>query len=222
MSISSSVFAPQHTSSSSHQRFARTALIAVGTLGMLLSSARALAAQTPAPKPTTWELRFTSGAFVPTGNQRNFLKDAQLSAAQLSWVVRRSVAITGTFAWARSRDLTSTDAPKLDVFMSDLGVEARPAEWFLDRAVTFTPFAGVGAGARSYNYRKLDVDAAHNFAAYATVGGELGMGRVGLRLEARDYASGFKPLVGAGTSDTRNDVVITAGLRFNRQRASQD
>jgi hypothetical protein len=136
--------------------------------------------------------------------------------------VRPSVAITGTFAWARSRDLTSTDTPKLDVFMSDLGVEARPAEWFLDRAVTFTPFAGVGAGARSYNYRKLDVDAAHNLAAYGTVGGELGMGRVGLRLEVRDYATGFKPLVGAGASDQRNDVVITAGVRFNRQRASQD
>jgi hypothetical protein len=82
--------------------------------------------------------------------------------------------------------------------------------------VTFTPFAGVGAGARSYNYRNLDVDATHNVAGYGTVGGELGMGRVGLRLEVRDYVTGFKPLVGGGTADTRNDVVILVGLRFDR------
>jgi hypothetical protein len=170
-----------------------------------------------APPARTWELRVTSGAFLPTGNQRNSLKDAQVTAAQLSWVVRPSLAITGTFGWARSRDLTSAGAPKLDVFISDLGVEARPARWFAGRAVTFTPFAGLGAGARSYNYRKLNVDATNNLAAYGTVGGELGIGRVGLRLEARDYMTGFKPLVGAGKSDTRNDVVIMAALSFKRK-----
>jgi hypothetical protein len=45
------------------------------------------------------------------------------------------------------------------------------------------------------------------------------MGHVGLRVEVRDYATGFKSLVGGGKADTRNDVVIMAGLRFNRQRA---
>jgi hypothetical protein len=199
----------------------RTARIAVGTLGLLLSSARISVAQSTS-LAKTWEFRVTSGAFVPTGNQRNFLKSAQVTAAQLSWVVRPSLAITGTFGWARSRDVASFDTPKLDVFTSDFGIEARPAEWFANHAVTFSPFAGLGAGARSYNYRKLDVDATNNLAGYGTMGGELGMGRVGLRLEVRDYATGFRPLVGAGKSDTRNDVVIMAGLRFNRHRASQD
>ncbi len=206
----------------SRQRLTRVALVAVGTLGMLLSSTRTAIAQTSAPQARAWELRFTGGAFVPTGNHRNFVKDAQVTAAQLSWVLRPSLAITGTFAWARSRDLTSTETPKLDVFSSDLGVEVRPAEWSADGAVAFSPFVGLGAGARSYNYRKLDVDATNNLAGYATVGGELGFGRVGLRLEARNYVTGFKPLVGGGKSDMRNDVVIMAGLRFNRQRASQD
>lgn len=206
MSISSAVSALQRTST-------RVALIA-GVL--LLSSMRVSAAQTPAAQTRTWELRFTSGALVPTGTQRNFLKDAQLSAAQLSWVVRPSLAITGTFGWARSRDVHTVDAPKLDVFTSDVGVEARSPKWFADRAVTFSPFVGVGAGARSYNYRKLDVDATNNLAGYGTAGGELGIGRVGVRLEVRDYASGFKPLVGAGKSDTRNDVVMMVGLRLTK------
>jgi hypothetical protein len=196
--------------------------IAIAALGLLLSTTHTADAQVPAPHRRTWELRFTSGAFVPTGNQRNSLKNAQMTAAQLSWVVRPSLAITGTFGWAGNRDLGSVDTPKLDVFTSDLGVEARRGRWFANRAVTFSPFVGLGAGARSYNYRKLDVDATHNFAGYASAGGELGIGRVGVRLEVRDYVTGFKPLVGGGTSETRNDVVVMAALRFNRQRASQD
>jgi hypothetical protein len=193
--------------------------VAIATLALLLSSTRTSSAQTSAPPSKSWELRFSSGALVPTGNQRNSLKDAQVSAAQLSWVVRPSLAITGTFGWASSRDLASVGAPKLDVFTSDLGVETRPAQWFTERAVSFSPFLGLGAGARSYNYRKLDVDAAHNLAGYAGVGGEIGIGRVGLRVEVRDYVAGFKPLIGAGKSDTRNDVVIMAALRF-KKRAS--
>lgn len=191
---------------------ARTAIAAVVlTVAVQTSAAQA------ASQPNSWELRFTSGAFVPTGNQRNYLKDAEVSAVQLSWVVAPSIAITGTLGWARSKDLASVDTPKLDVFSSDLGVEYRSDEMFAGRTVTFSPFIGLGGGARSYNYRNLDVDATNNLAGYGAVGGELGMGRVGLRLEVRDYAAGFKPLIGAGKSDTRNDVVMMLGVRFDRQ-----
>jgi hypothetical protein len=191
------------------------ALIAAATIGMLALPAGGLTAQSSQTK--SWELRITGGAFVPTGSQRNFLDDAQVTAAQLSWLVRPTLAVTGTFGWARSRDINGSEHPKLDVFTSDLGVEARLPEWFTGRKVTFSPFAGLGAGARSYNYRKLDMDATHNLAGYASVGGEVGMGRVGVRLEVRDYATGFKPLVGTGQSDVRNDVVMMLGLRFNRR-----
>src|SRR5262249_7696583 len=160
--------------------------------------------------------------FVPTGAQRNSLKGAQASAAQISWLLRPSLAITGTFTWARSRDVGMVGSPKLDAFTSDLGLETRGARWFRGRAVTFSPFAGVGAGARSYNYRKLDVDATHNLAGYAAIGGELGIKRVGVRIEARDYATGFKPLVGAGKSDARNDVMVMVGLRFKRHSTEQN
>jgi hypothetical protein len=195
----------------------RAGFVAAMAIGLLAAFARLAGAQTaPQPAPA-WEFRVTSGGLVPTGAQRAVLEDAQLTAAQLSWVVRPPFAITATFGWARSRDLASVGEPKLDVFTYDLGAEVRASEWYAGHAVTFTPFAGAGAGARSYNYRGLDVDATHNVAGYGTVGGELGMGRVGLRLEVRDYVAGFKPLVGAGTGAgaTRNDVVIMAGLRFN-------
>ena len=192
-------------------------------VALTVSSPRASAAQTTsATSQSPWELRISSGAFVPTGSQRQFLKNAEVTAAQLSFAVRPTLAITGTFGWARSRDLKLSDTPKLDVFTSDLGLEARAATWFADRPVSFRPFLGLGGGARSYNYRKLDVDATNNLAGYVAAGGDLGVGRVGLRLEVRDYATGFKPLVGAGKSDARNDVVIMGALSFNRHRSPKN
>ena len=38
--------------------------------------------------------------------------------------------------------------------------------------------------------------------------------RMKLRLEARDYVTGFKPLVGEGDADSRNDVALMVGLRL--------
>jgi hypothetical protein len=200
---------------------------AVATLGSTLASASLLSAQsaearaTPAQKPG-WEFLVPTGTVVPTGAQRAAVKRGNLIAAQLSYVARPAFAVTATLGWARSRDIASPDDPKLDVFTYDLGAELRARRWRSGDAVAFTPFAGVGAGGRSYDYRSLDVEATHNVAAYGAVGGELGVRRVRLRLEARDYVTGFKPLGGAGTADTRgaaarNDVVVMAGLRLVRR-----
>jgi hypothetical protein len=198
--------------------FALRTAVALG----VLVSARAAFAQRPAEQPKSWELLVTSGALVPTGDQANSIKNAGTTAAQVSWMIRPSLGITGTFAWSRSRDVSMVSQPKLDVFSSDLGVEKRLGQRFRENAVTFRPFVGLGGGARSYNYRKLDEDATHNAAVYGAIGGEIGVRRVGVRIEARDYVSQFKPLVGAGQTATRNDVVVMVGLRFKRQHASDN
>ncbi len=218
MSIASAVVALHRSSAATFRRAAGVLGLAVAVSGV--ASAQAAVSSAAAPSPT-WELRFTSGALVATGAQRDAVKDGQLSAVQLSWLVRPALAITGTAGWARSRDRLMANTPKLDVFTGDLGAELRPAQWFTDRKVSLSPFVGAGAGVRSYNYRKLDVEATNNVAGYVAAGGEFGFRRVGLRLEVRDYATGFKPLIGAGRSDTRNDVMLMAGLRFNRHRAAR-
>ena len=221
MSNAFAVSAAQRTPRFSHLAIARASLTAAATLGLLLTTARAAAAQSTAEPAKKWGILFTSGAFIPAGGQRDVLKDAQASAVQLSWLVRPSLAITGSFGWGRSRDRVAVNTPKLDVFTSDVGFEYRAPQLFAGHAVTFSPFAGLGAGARSYNYRKLDVDATHNLAGYGAIGGELGIGRVGLRVEMRDYAAGFKPLNGTGGYATRNDLSIMAGLKFNRHGKAQ-
>lgn len=205
--------------SPAHRRSLR-ALIAVATLAGLAVASDATAQGAPASvSRNRWEFVMSSGALVPTGAQRDVIKDAGLSTAQLSYVIGSRFAVTATTGWARSRDMASAGKPKLDVFTYDVGAEVRAPRWATTTRVAFTPLVGIGAGARSYNYRSLDVDATHNVAAYGTVGGEVGAGRVRVRLEVRDYLTRFKPLEGPGDATTRNDVVAMLGLRLVRRGA---
>jgi hypothetical protein len=195
----------------------QTAVIAAAISSTIMTSSLTAQVTEPQSAPGTsgrWEVLVPGGAIVPTGTQRDAIKRGNLTAIQLTYVVRPSLAITSTVGWARSRDLTTVGNPKLDVFTYDVGAEVRAPRWFADNTFMVSAFAGAGAGGRSYDYRKLDVDAAHNLAAYGSVGGEVGFRRVRVRLEARDYVSAFKPLAVHGTARTGNDVVVMAGLRF--------
>lgn len=211
-------------SRAAQQRISRIVLTAGTALGILCVPLTPAGAQesndSTAQSSRPWNLRFTSGALVATGAQRNSFKDAQLSAAGVSWHLRPSLAITGTFSWARSRVLDVADRGKVDVFNSDLGLEVETKEWSPSGPVRLRLFAAAGAGVRTYHYRTSAVDATNHPAGYLAVGSDVGVGRVGVRLEARDYLSRFTPLVGAGTSEMRNDVVITAGLHFKKRRAN--
>jgi len=191
----------------------RSAVLAAA-IGTAIASALSAQASAPVAKLDRWEFLMPSGALMPTGAQHHAIRSASLSAAQLTYVVRPSIAITSQFGWARSRDIVAAGTPKLDVFTYDVGAELRTARAEAGKASGFMPFAGIGVGGRSYNYRKLEVDATHNLSAYGSVGGELRVRRVGVRLEARDYVSGFKPLAGQGVGRTGNDVVVMAGLRL--------
>ena len=193
-------------------------ILVAAAIGSTLINPSRLSAQdstSQAPsKAARWELTVPSGALVPTGVQRDAIKRGNLTAVQLMYVARPTFAITSTFGWARSKDVATVDQPKLDVFTYDIGAEARAPHRIANETMSFSPFAGIGAGGRSYNYRKLDVDAKHNLAAYASAGGDIGVRRLHLRLEARDYVAGFKPLAGSGAGRTGNDVVVMVGLRL--------
>lgn len=64
------------------------------------------------------------------------------------------------------------------------------------------------------NHRDLDLDAKTNLDGYGAVGGDLDWGPVGIRIEARDYVSQFKPLSGGGDDKTRNDIGLMLGLSY--------
>jgi hypothetical protein len=65
----------------------------------------------------------------------------------------------------------------------------------------------------THSYRRVDVDTAHDLATYASVGGELGLPRVRVRIEVRDYLTWATPFGTSGTA-RRNDVAVLAGLRL--------
>ena len=162
-----------------------------------------------------FELRPYVGAYIPTGDQRDILKDAVLVGGQASYRLLPQLAITGTVGWSPSEDRVTPGNETVDLWQYDLGAELRAPAWQTWGTLDFTPFVGLGGGGRTYNYRDLDVDAKTNIAGYGVLGGEIGFGRLGVRLEARDYVSRFKPFDGSD-SKTRNDVTVATGvtLRF--------
>jgi hypothetical protein len=181
---------------------------------ILCGGPSAAEAKTKDEQKSKWEFIVPSGTLIPTGAQEGTIKRGDLTAVQLLYVLRPNLAITGTFGWARSKDIASVGAPKLDIFTYDLGTEFRTPKRIIGRGISFSSFAGAGAGARTYSYRNLNVSATFNPAAYVSAGGELSIRRVRLRLEVRDYVTGFKPLNGGGSSAVRNDVAVMLGLRI--------
>jgi hypothetical protein len=194
----------------------RTRLAAVAALALagVLAASAVNAQEVTSRGPTRLEFRPFVGAYIPTGDQRDLLQDAVLVGAQASYALLPQLALTGTFGWSPSKDRITAGDPTLDIYQYDLGAEARAPSWYRSEfgGWDFTPFAGLGVGGRTYNYRDLDVGSKTDVAGYGALGGELGIGRIGVRLEARDYVSRFTPLTGGGDAKTRNDVTVAAGL----------
>jgi hypothetical protein len=175
-------------------------------LSLILSS-RTLSAQGTPTVPIT--LRPFVGAYIPTADQRDFLKDAVLVGTQASWNATNQLSVTGTFAWAPSKDKITAGNQKLDAFQYDLGVELRSAATNLGPV---SPFVAGGLGGRTYSYRDLNVDSKSDFDGYGGLGLDASFGVVSVRVEGRDYVSRFQPLTGSGSNQTRNDIALFAAL----------
>lgn len=152
------------------------------------------------------------GAYIPTGDQRDFLKDAVLLGAQASWNATPNIALTGSFGWSPSKDKISAGDQEIDLFQYDVGLEARSSAV---KVGLLSPFIGAGIGGRTYNYRDLDVDAKSNFDGYGALGFDAALGMMSLRVEGRDYVSRFQPLTGSGETKTRNDIALFAAVGVN-------
>lgn len=191
-------------------------LKSVATVALVLASLMTTAglahAQSSVATTPGFELLVPSGTVVPTGAQEDDVKRGNLTAVQLSYGLRPDLVLTATVGWARTTPRGLGPEVKLDLFTYDAGVECRLPRRSGDRRINFKPFTGVGVGARTHNYRNADVATTHNLATYASVGGELGLSRVRVRLEVRDYLTWMTPFGTSGTA-RRNDVAVLAGLR---------
>jgi hypothetical protein len=192
----------------------RAALLATLLLVSVAPSA-AGAQEAGATRTSVVELRPFVGALVPTGDQRDLLKDALLVGGQLGWQFHRTFAVTGTFGWTPTNDRT-TNEEDVDAFQYDVGIEARFHDLTAASRWLFRPYLAAGAGARTYDYRDLDdVDAETSFLGFAAAGIDTGprSGRLGVRVEARDNVTAFKGLRGERSErKARNDLQFTLGL----------
>src|SRR4030095_5053767 len=86
------------------------------------------------------ELRPFVGAYFPTGDQRDLLKDAVLIGAEGSWHVISPLAITASFGWSPSKDRITAGNQTLDLYQYDIGAELRGPAWFETGSWSFAPF----------------------------------------------------------------------------------
>ena len=161
------------------------------------------------------EARPFFGAYIPTGDQGDLLGDGVSVGVQGGYTLTRHLSLVGSLAWAGSSNRTMLLADKVDVYQYDLGAEYRQPI-ALGGGMRLSPFVGLGAGGRTYQYRDRDTDAQSNVAGYGALGGQLNLGPVGLRLEARDYVSRFKGLTGElSEAKARNDVTVLSAISFS-------
>ena len=162
------------------------------------------------------EVRPLVGAYLPTGDHGEILSEAITIGVQGGYAITEHVSFVATFGFTGSGDKRIPLDDNLDLFSYDIGAELTRSFPVGDGGMTLSPFVGVGAGGRTYDYRDLTTDSESNFAGYASIGGQLRMKTIGVRLEARDYVSSFKGLTGEMTERTaRNDISIFTALSLS-------
>jgi hypothetical protein len=160
------------------------------------------------------EVRTFAGAYIPTGNMRDVLKEGPMVGAQLGVEIVQQVHAVASVGWSFTTDRALAVDEDLHIAQYDVGLEV--FETFdMSEAWMLRPFLGLGAGGRSYHYNDLDRSAETDFAGYLALGTEFQIHRMALRVEGRDYLSRFEGLDGTRDAETRNDLFVSAGIAYH-------
>jgi hypothetical protein len=186
----------------------RTYVLATAALLACVSAANAQ----PSPRVTP-EVRPFVGAFLPTGRMSDDFEAATMLGAQVGLELSRNFHVLGTGSWTHGHNKFEYASDRTNIWQYDLGIEGNLVRQVGERWL-FRPFAGVGGGGRSYDYRASGVGTRTCTAGYAALGTEFETGPVALRVEARDYLSCFESPV-TGRKRTRNDVGLSFGVAYH-------
>ena len=161
-----------------------------------------------------YEIRPIVGAYVPMGVQRHDFRTATLLGAQAAFEFSEYFHVVGTASWTHGHaKFLAADNDLTHVWQYDLGMEfgafqELPDAWF------FRPFAGIGGGGRTYDYRESVIGTRTCTAGYAALGAEWQKSALGIRLEGRGYASCFESPV-TSRHHTRVDGSFFAGVAYH-------
>ena len=161
----------------------------------------------------TPEIRPFVGVYLPTGPMQDQFKSASMAGVQVAFEMNRNFHVLGSVGWTHGHTKLPISRDRTDIWQYDVGVEGNLIQplgdvWLL------RPFAGIGAGGRTYDYLAPGVGSRRCTAGYGSLGTELQRGNVALRLEGRDYLSCFESPVTSQKS-TLNDVGISLGLAYH-------
>lgn len=156
------------------------------------------------------------GAFVPTGEMRSEVESAPLVAVTASVDLAPYLAAVGTFGWAPTKVKRLPDG-ELDLLQYDVGLQAQHT-LAVASGVALQPFAGAGAGLRSWVPRHYSHGAQTSWAWYAGGGASLRFGAATVSVAARYNLSVYDAPTPVLSTDevARTDLALAAsvGVRF--------
>jgi hypothetical protein len=190
------------------------------TLTAWSTAIAALFAASAAPAqqwPSLPEVRPFVGAYVPAGRQHQLLTNAVALGAQVAMEFGHGTHAVASFTWIPTEQRGVATSNRIEMAQFDLGAEwLSPGRRRLQER--FNPLLGAGLGVRAYRSRDVDTPSQANLAAYGSLGGELALGRFGVRLEGRDYLTLFRGLGGQDATSLRSDAAVALGVAYHFKR----
>ena len=164
--------------------------------------------------PAVPEVRPLVGMYVPIGEQHRLLTDALALGGQVALEVGRGAHVVAAFTWVPTTQRALADDNRIEMAQFDLGAEwLSPGRRRLQ--ARFNPLLGAGLGLRAYRSRDANTSSQANLGAYGSLGGEVRLGRVAIRLEGRDYVTAFRGLGERESTSLRNDAAVAVGLGYH-------
>lgn len=164
--------------------------------------------------PTRYlEIRPNGGAIIPAGSQADVFKSAAILGVQAAWEVQEQFHFVGSFSWSPGTGKFVAPLLGVDVFQYDAGVELGKVVPLSGRW-ELKPFAGIGAGARTFSYEDASMDGTTAFSAYGALGTEVQYRPVAFRLEARGYSYSFQ-LRPIDASKNAYDFGLSFGIAYH-------
>lgn len=187
-----------------HMAYAARAISVLSVVVLLSSPARAQ----DAPRS---QIRAFAGAMIPTGQQAHDFASAPLFGGTLATQTGTHTTTIASLSWAPAVNRFPGIRPRVQIVTWDIGLEVASVPH--TSAARTVPFGGIGLGARSYEYDDDTLTSPNLLSGYLAAGVELRRGRPTLRLEVRDYISGFRR-PSADKHSIRNDMMLGLGVAY--------
>ena len=163
-----------------------------------------------------WELRPIAGIAIPLGAHRGVFGDAAFVGAGSSIRLSATWDLVASFAIRSQSAKYPVADGHVHVLVYNAGIERlyRPRDQTTRGA--WVPFAGLGVGGRSNDFRSRELSSTSCYAAYGNAGVAYEKPRTALRLEIRDNVFCYRSPVAPFNETGRNEASIGfgTGIRF--------